>query len=360
MTADFDPSAPAAPSSGLFGLPTPPEEARVHVIPVEWDATASYRKGARHAPAAVLKASRQIDLYDLVTGRPYEAGLAMLASDAELAVMNRQASERADVILEAGGGTTARPELEHALERINELCAGMCDKVRARTAGALAAGRTPFVLGGDHSVAYGGIQAAARRFPGLGVLQIDAHADLREAYQGFTWSHASVMWNVLEHVTDVERLVAIGLRDLCAEEHLAIRASGGRVSALYDHEWAAARLAGRDLRALVQKAIEPLPGEIWVSFDVDGLDPALCPHTGTPVPGGLDWHGAMLVLGELARSERRIVGGDLCEISPGNRWSPDLDEDGWDAIVGARLLYRMIGFAVHSTSGETARSALPR
>jgi agmatinase len=114
---------------------------------------------------------------------------------------------------------------------------------------------------------------------------------------------------------------------------------------LLDVDWASARLEGKDLRALVREQLSVLPRDVWITFDVDGLDPALCPNTGTPVPGGLSWHESMLWLDELARSGRRVVGLDLVEVSPG----PVLPEaDTWDAIVGARLLYRLIGCALRA------------
>jgi agmatinase len=215
--------------------------------------------------------------------------------------------------------------------------------VAARTDAALAAGKLAVLLGGDHSTPFGAIGAHAARHPGMGILHVDAHADLRVAYEGFAWSHASILRNVVERL-DVGTVVQVGVRDLCDEELEAIRGSGGRIRTLFDHEWAEARFAGADLAGVVRRALEPLPEEVYVTFDVDGLDPTLCPGTGTPVPGGLSWHEAMLLLGELARSGRRIVGCDLNEVAP----SPvaDARRDPWDAVVGARLLYRMIGFAL--------------
>jgi agmatinase len=175
-------------------------------------------------------------------------------------------------------------------------------------------------------------------------VHFDAHADLRAAYEGFTWSHASIFHNVVTRLPGVAKLVQVGIRDLCEEEHDRIAASSGRVSVLYDRDWARARYAHEDLRAIARARIAELPREIWISFDVDGLDPTLCPSTGTPVPGGLSWHDALLWLETIARSGKRVVGVDLNEVSPG----PDGDPDGrsWDAIVGARLLYKLIGAAL--------------
>lgn len=323
----FDPGAPAAPDSGLFGLGSSAAEAAVHVLPVPFDATASYGKGAALGPAAILRASHQVDLFDPVTGRPYEAGVWMAPSDGTVEAWNAEATAAAQ---RGDGGA-----VDATMDALNAW-------VGERTEESLAAGKLVATLGGDHSVPFAAIAAHAARYPGMGILHVDAHADLRDAYEGFAWSHASILHNVLTRIDGLGPIVQVGLRDLCEEEFDRIGDAGGALRALFDHEWAAARLAGRDLGALVRRTIEPLPAEVYVTFDVDGLDPALCPNTGTPVPGGLTWHEAMLWLSELVRSGRRIVGLDLCEVAGG----PEDEPDRWDAVVGARLLYRMIGFAL--------------
>jgi agmatinase len=349
MSRPFDPSGAARGDSGLFGLPHTPQQAAVHVLPAPFDATASYRKGAWKGPQAVLAASRQVDLYDLATGRPYEAGFCLLPDEDEaIGARNREASERADRVIAVGGAVEPGSDLAADLERVNALGAEVNALVHARTAAALEAGKLPALVGGDHSTPFGAIQAAAQRHPGLGLLHFDAHADLRVAYEGFTWSHASILHNVLERIDGVAQVVQVGVRDLCEEEHDAIRSSGGRVTTLFDRDWQRARLTpGHDLRALVRRHLDLLPRRVWITFDVDGLDPVLCPQTGTPVPGGLSWADAELWLEELAASGREVVGLDLNEVNPGPAWEPGRgDPDSWDAIVGARLLYRLIATAL--------------
>jgi agmatinase len=318
-------------------------------VGVPFDATASYRKGAHRGPAAVLRASHQVDLYDLATGRPYEAGIALLPADPRLAAWQERASPLADQVIELGGEVERDAGARIALEEVNAIGTHLNGVVREATERALDEKRLPAILGGDHSVPFGAIEAAAARFPGLGVLHFDAHADLRHAYEGFTWSHASIMDNVASRIAGVSRLVQIGLRDVCEEEVERIETSAGRIRALFDRDWQAARLEGGDLGALAREWIGHLPKDVWISFDVDGLDPSLCPSTGTPVPGGLDWASAGLWLDELARSGRRVVGLDLCEVNPGEvpaDGSAPPGRDAWDAIVGARLLYRLIGTAL--------------
>ncbi len=350
MSRPFDPGAPAASSSGLFGLDLRPEESLVHVLPVPFDATASYRKGAWKAPAAILQASRQVDLFDVALGRPYEQGICLLEDTGDqIGRRNREASELADRILAVGGEVEGDRALRSALERVNAIGAELNEIVRERTGAALADGRLPALVGGDHSAPFGAIQAAAERYPGLGVLHFDAHADLRLAYEGFTWSHASILRNLVDRLPSVARVLQVGLRDLSEEEHDTIRGSQGRVTALYDFEWQRAKLGRTDLRALVRRYLAALPNNVWISFDIDGLDPALAPNTGTPVPGGLGWGEVAFWLDELVASGRRVVGLDLNEVNPGPDWDPKgAAPDTWDAIVGARLLYRLIATALAS------------
>jgi agmatinase len=205
----------------------------------------------------------------------------------------------------------------------------------------LAAGKVVGTIGGDHSVPLGAIEAHVEHHGELGILHLDAHADLRVAYEGFTYSHASIMERVLAELPGVTRLVQVGIRDLGAAELAAIQGSGGRVRTLFDPAIARARLSGRLLEAF-RDAVSLLPDKVYLSFDVDGLDPRLCPSTGTPVPGGIDLAEASLLLEAVVDAGKTIVGFDLCEVAPG----PEGDE--WDGNVGARLLYKMIGWTLQS------------
>ena len=338
----FDPSAPAQPGSGIFGLPHQTDQARVILVPVPFDATTSYRPGAAAGPRAILEASRQVDLFDRETGRPYAAGIALLGESEEVRSWNLEARRAAEAVIEAGGVDPREPGLVEAAATVNGLGDRLNRWVEATVEDWLAEGRLVGTLGGDHAVPFGAIAAHARRYPGLGVLHLDAHADLRHAYEGFTWSHASIMHNVVTRLGGVARLVQVGIRDFSEEEHEDIARSGGRIVTFFDQELAAERFAGGSFAAQVERIVAALPRDVYLSFDIDGLDPTLCPHTGTPVPGGLAFHEACFLIAQVARSGRRIVGFDLCEVAPG----PPGDE--WDGNVGARLLYKVIGWLLRS------------
>jgi len=337
----FDPDAAAAPGSGLFGLPHGPADAFVHVLPVPFEATTSYRGGTSLGPEAVLAASHQVDLYDLETGEPWRRGIWMAPIDARIAAWNAEAKELAAPIIARGGAAESGAD-DAAVARVDALSARMNAFVHGATSAALEAGKLPVLLGGDHSTPFGAIQACAERHPGLGVLQIDAHADLRVAYEGFRWSHASICHNVLAECPEVAHLVQVGIRDLGSAERERME-TDPRITGVFDTDWAKARRKGK-LKRLVRGALDTLPDDVYLTFDVDGLEPNLCPGTGTPVPGGLTWDEAMLVLRMLASSGKRVVGLDLNEVSAGV--AGDADGASWDAMVGARLLYRLIGFAV--------------
>lgn len=310
------------------------------VVPVPFAATTSYGGGAQEGPAAVLSASRQVDLYDRETGRPYAAGIAMLPESDLVRRCDREARALAEQVIAVAGDVSSSPTLAAALQRVNLLCGDVNDHVYREVSTWLERGKLVALVGGDHAVPFGCIQAHAERYPGMGVLHLDAHADLRTAYEGFTWSHASIMANVLDHVPGVAKLVQVGVRDLSNEEAARIDAAKGVIATFFDSDLAARRFDGEPWSRVVGSIVAELPGEVYLSFDIDGLDPTLCPHTGTPVPGGLSFPEACALVAAVARSGRRIVGLDLVEVVPG----PDGDE--WDGNVAARLLYKMIGHAL--------------
>lgn len=344
MPATFDPSGPAA-FDGIFGLPFSPEEARVVLVPVPWEATVSYGAGTADGPAAIRAASRQVDLLDRETGRPYEPGIAMLPIPAEVRAWSDEARRLATPVIEKGG-PGGDPALREAAERVNALGERMNAWVYDTTRHWLERDRLVGVVGGDHSTPFGAIRAVAERHPGLGILHFDAHADLRDAYEGFRWSHASIFFNVQRELHQVTRIVQVGVRDYAEDEDRLIRESDGRIRTFFDADLRRALHEGESWVRVCGRIVAELPRDVYVSFDVDGLDPALCPHTGTPVVGGLSFAEACSLLRTLVESGRRVVGFDLNEVAP----DPDGKSE-WDANVGARVLYKEIGFALLSRRG---------
>ena len=336
--AAFDPNGVGAVHAQVFGLPFSHAESRVIVLPVPWDATASYGAGSSAGPEAIRAASPQLDLGDPDWPDAWQEGFFLLDSSAEWKRRNRALRPLVAEhirLLEAGAepGTKVPERVDAETEELRAW-------VFARTGETLRAGKLPGLLGGDHGTALGAIQAGLAAHPDLGVLQIDAHADLRVAYEGFRHSHASIMHNALE--AGLQRLVPVGLRDVCASERERIE-TDARITAFWQHGLNARRFGGEGWAAVAADIVAALPRDVWISFDIDGLDPALCPNTGTPVPDGLSFGEADWLIREVVRSGRRIVGFDLTEVAP----APD-GHDEWDANVGARVLYRLCCAAVAS------------
>ncbi len=334
----FDPDAAAAEGSGIYGLPHTAAEARVVIVPVPFEATTSYGGGTADGPRAILEASKQVDLYDRETGRPYEAGIAMLDEDPRVVQWNAEARRIAQTVIARGGAVDE--ETRRAAEEVNGYSERLNEWVYAQVSALLDDGKLAVTLGGDHSVPFGAIRAHAERFPRLGILHLDAHADLRDAYEGFTWSHASIFHCVMTRLDNVAKLVQAGVRDLGGAESAMIDASRGRIVTFFDADVAARKEEGTPFARIADEIVAQLPKDVYLSWDIDGLDPTLCPGTGTPVPGGLSWNEAIGLLRALVRAKKRIVGLDLCEVAPG--------ATEWDANVGARLLYKMIGFTLLS------------
>lgn len=340
----FDPNAPATEGGGLFGLPYGVDEAELVIVPVPWEATTSYGGGTAGGPAAVLEASRQVDLHDLDVDEPWRVPLALAPLSAEVEHWSQESKRQAAAVIEAW--TSGEPDparLAELVAPVNARSRQVNDWVQNECAKLYAQGKLVAVLGGDHAVPLGAFKAAAARFGAFGILHFDAHADLRDAYEGFDYSHASIMHNALEEVPELERLVQVSIRDVCKDELDYAKAQGDRVRIVSDRELAHARFRGESFASVCERIVALLPKQVWVSFDIDGLDPKLCPNTGTPVPGGMEFQEAVFLLRQVVASGRTLIGFDLCEVSPGAD-----EDDEWDANVGARLLYKLAGLTMAS------------
>ncbi len=354
----FDPNAAADLSSGVFGLPFTRDQAAVIIIPVPYEATVSYGGGTEAGPEAVRVASAQVDLLDRRFGEAWHAGLFMEDADPRFCEWGRAARKLAQPIIEQGGAT---PDDAPTVAEIDAICASVNDLVRERAAAALAEGKVPCLLGGEHAVSLGAIRACAEARGEIGILQIDAHMDLRDAFEGFRYSHASVMHNALQEIPGVARLVQVGIRDFSKGETDYAASLGDRVFTHYDDDLFDAQARGESFATSCARIVSQLPDKVYLTFDIDGLDPALCPNTGTPVPGGLGFREASLLLHTLAKSGKQIVGCDLVEVAPApaadDADDADTDADAdttadptneWDANVGARILFRLCMAAIIS------------
>lgn len=328
---------PPPADAGLFGASLQPNECQLVLLPVPWDVTVSYGDGTAKGPSAILAASHQLDLEDAAFEKPYRCGITMLPQDEELTSLNQRIRHEALRVIAneapAAALTRSLAEVNAASDSVNqriETLAG--DHLKDRFVG---------VVGGDHSCPYGLIKALAKQHAnGFGILHFDAHFDLRKAYEGFTYSHASIMYNVMETIPAVCNLVQVGIRDYSAEEVAYQKSLRGNSRAFLARDIYRRKARGETWDQITQDILSALPERVYVSFDIDGLDRAYCPSTGTPVPGGLSYDEALYIIEALAASGRKIIGFDLCEVAPGH--------DEWDANVGARILYKLCGATLAS------------
>lgn len=316
----------AGKKGSIFGLPYSAEESDLILLPIHIDVTVSYADGTAQAPALILDESSQLDLSLLSIHQPWEMKMAMVDGVGSL---DKNESVRAlakEVIDDLESGK--EPD-ENSIATVNEYCEQLHIDVYDRCTDLLNQDKMIGIIGGDHSSPLGLIRTLAKKQE-FGILQIDAHMDLRNAYEGFTYSHASIMHNALKQ-EGVVSLTQVGIRDFCEEEENYISESSKKINVFYDEQLYQNHLDGISWKNQVKEIIATLPNQVYISFDADGLDPSLCPATGTPVPGGLSFNEAIYLIEQVVRSGRKIIGFDLSET--GN--------DSWDANVSARILYRI-------------------
>lgn len=344
---NYDPNTAISSDLGIFGLPIEESAADIILVPVPWEVTTSYGAGASWGPRMIREASEQVDLFDFETGKAYEAGYFMKEFPIPLKQVNDEMKRKAqDVIRLVTEMSTDKGRIQQLRNEVNTACEQMSSWVYRVSQEILQSGKGLGIVGGDHSVPLGALRAISESCQGqFGVLHIDAHADLRQAYQGFTQSHASIMYNVMHADWKPQMLVQVGIRDFC-EEEFELSDSREDIKTFYDLDLKSRMFEGALWKDLSAEIIEQLPQNVYVSFDIDGLDPAFCPHTGTPVPGGLQMDQVFYLLNSLYKSGRNIIGFDLNEVSSGG---VDIEEaDPWDGNVGARMLYKLCGWSVLS------------
>ena len=265
------------------------ENSRVVFLPVPYDLTTTYFPGARRGPLAILEASTHLELFD----EELEVEVCRLGF--------------------------------HTLEPLEAVASGpeeMVRQIRAYAAPVTRANKFPVLIGGEHTVTLGAVQALGEKYPRLSFLQLDAHADLRESYEGTPFSHACVG----RRLAELGPLVQVGVRSLSLEENLYLR--NAPIKCFPWHS-----LSGTP--DWVEQVAQALSGEVYVTIDLDVLDPAIMPAVGTPEPGGLDWKTLTQFLAHLAR-EKSVVGIDVVELAPiPGLIAPD--------FLAAKLIYRFLG-----------------
>ncbi|MGN6568866.1 MAG: agmatinase family protein [Flavipsychrobacter sp.] len=336
---NFDPNSVGLKSNNIFGLPFSEDEAAVVLLPIPWEVTVSYRQGTARGPEYIYDASMQVDLYDPDMTDVWKKGFHMLPVDKNIRRKSDYLRQCAQLIIShivEGGDVSENEQLSEKMVEINQGSTMLNNWVYEMTASLLKEGKKVGLIGGDHSTPLGFIKALGELHSEFGILQVDAHADLREAYEGFTYSHASIMYNVLKEVPQVKKLVQVGIRDYCDEELMMVRQNPDRIATFFDKDIKEQQFEGVTWKSICEQIVSELPQKVYISFDIDGLDPKLCPNTGTPVPGGFELEHIFYLFKKVKESGREIIGFDLNEVSCGEH-----NVDCIDDIVGARSLYKL-------------------
>lgn len=344
--SQYDPNGVGNPDNNIFGLPTTEEDSKLVILPVPWEVTVSYAAGTARAPEAMFKASLQVDLFDPDMPDAWKQGFYMRPCDKKLLMKSDYLRKEAELYIDyisRGEDVEANHFMSKTLKEVNEGSAYLNNWIYEQTRVLLEKGKLVGLLGGDHSTPLGFMKAIAEKHGSYGILQVDAHCDLREAYEGFTYSHASIMYNALKEIPELERLIQVGIRDYSQSEWEYIKDSNYRVITYFDKDIRRRMFEGQSWSNVVDDIIDKLPQKVFISFDIDGLDRKLCPFTGTPVPGGFELEQVLYLFYKVLTSGRKIIGFDLNEVGIGG------DTD-WDANVGARALFKLCNLLVTSNT----------
>jgi agmatinase len=337
--SDFNPDGVGNTDGHIFGLPFTIEEAEVVIIPVPWDVTVSNSDGTSAGPENILQQSPQIDLYDEMVKAPWKVGIAMEEISAETLNLNSYLRPIAKKYIRSLEENPENQYVNHMVairNEINQACDVLSNKIREKALNYLRKHKLLVLIGGDHSTPWGLLQAINDFYPEFGILQIDAHADLRDAFMGFNQSHASIIHNASK-LRSVRSFVQVGLRDICQQEADFI-AHDHRFHAFFARELHQRGFRGESWKSICDDIISKLPQKVYISFDIDGLEPSQCPGTGTPVPGGLSYSAVLFLFEQLVASGKTIIGFDLVETGT----------QPIDGIVACRILYKTIALMLKS------------
>jgi agmatinase len=341
--SNFNHNGASNPKNNIFGLPFSENEATLVILPVPWEVTVSYGAGTSRAAERVFHASMQVDIFDRENNSAWKKGFFMRQPDRKVLMKSDYLRKEAELYINytsKGEALEKNTFMCKSIKEINEGSAIMNNWVYEQTRDLLAGGKLVALLGGDHSTPLGYFKAIAEKHGDFGILQIDAHCDLRKCYENFVYSHASVMYNALQEIPQLKKLVQAGVRDYSQEEWDYISNSNGQVIAYFDKDIKERGYEGESWRQIADEIVSHLPDKVYISFDIDGLDPKLCPSTGAPVQGGFEMDQVFYLIKKILESGRRFIGFDLDEIGVG--------ETDWDANVGARILWKLCNLLVAS------------
>ena len=327
-----------------FGRETTFDSADLILIPVPWEVTSSYGSGTSQGPELIRKASSQLDFFTPSFNDSYNHRIHFETTDLLIESLNKTARGWARTIQKNWEEDKILNKEEKDLsEKVNQASQSLLNWVYEKSSGVFQRKKVPALVGGEHSVSEGLICAVGEKYKGdYGLLHIDAHADLRESYQSFKYSHASVMYNVLNLKFPPKKLVQLGVRDFSKREFQLIK-EDLRIKCFFDEEIFSRLFSGEAWAKICQQIIEQLPSEIYVSLDVDALSWNYAPGTGTPVPGGLSFRQLLYLFSEIKKQRKKLIAFDVVETSPGEKANVFSE---WNGNVSARLIYYLAGLTL--------------
>jgi len=339
--SNFDVDAVGNRNNNIFGLPFTEEESQVVLLPIQWEVTVSCNAGTARCIEHIFKASSQVDLFDPDVPEGWKKGFFMKEPDRKILMKSDYLRKEAELYIDFishGQEVKSNKFMMKSLKEINEGSAALNKWVYEQTKDLLNRDKLVGLIGGDHSVPLGYYKALSEKYGSFGILQIDAHCDLRKSYENLNYSHASIMYNALEEIPEIERLVQVGVRDYSAGEWSYICDSNSRIIPYLDEQIKERQYSGQTWNQIVDEIVTKLPQQVYFSFDIDGLDPKLCPHTGTPVHGGLEAEQVFYLFKKILKSGRKLIGFDLNEVG--------IRTNEWDENVGARVLFKLCNLMV--------------
>lgn len=331
----------ASDSGYYFRDKTSTDEAKLVVVSVPWSVTSDYGRGAAYAPDAIIDASDKKDIYDLKRDISHYGSVATADIDYNIQECSGRLGHEAERIALSLEESDTIGERTHArIERVNVGFGEMQASVYRQVRRIAKSGKQVAIVGGDQSVAFGAVKALSEHHKGIGVLNIDAHADLKHEGVPYTYSHTTVMRNIAEELSCVGKIVEVGVRDINHDE-LAFATANDKVEIHFSEELAARRFEGETWGKICDEICESLPPKVYISFDIDALKIEFCHNTNSPVPGGMTFDEVVYLVNRVVATGHTIVGFDITEVVP------NLDNV-MDANVAARLLGKMIVAALNS------------
>src|SRR6476620_11294998 len=259
---NFDPNSAGNPNNNIYGLPFTEDDARLVILPVPWEVTVSFGSGTARSAEQIMRASLQVDLFDPDVPDGWREGFYLRESDQKILLKSDYLRKEAELYIDfisKGDEVDSNQFMKKTLKEVNDGSYFLNNWVYQQTKALLEQNKLVALLGGDHSTPFGFYRAIAEKYGDFGILQIDAHCDLREGYEGFVYSHASIMYNALKEVPQLQKLVQVGIRDYSEGEHEFIKDNSSRVRTYFDRELRERQYEGETFRELADEIISQLP-----------------------------------------------------------------------------------------------------